>query len=335
MDEETIEKYCQALDLSVSPDNDLRKQAEAFIIEGMETPGFIAAMLHISSNPDLNRDRKIDITQAAAIQFKNIVETHWKYKDDEYAKEMREDGYKVIIIPDETKTYVKDNILTAYINVHSEKVAKQFDFIVRWITKHDFPDKWPDLANKVKEYIESDDLYGSEMFVGLYTLKSIWKRYEYEFDAKREPLNEIADILFPRLEAITTEIEGDNSDQGSRLKNLIGHWFYISNQISLCKRYLDPSMLDFIVKFNTSALEAEIDSSLTQPTESIEEIDHRAESFQWKLKKTAMNFLFRIFQKFSNPQYVNETMKPIAEHWINNYAEGIINLSNALISKAK
>ena len=131
MDAETIEKYCQALDLSVSPDNELRKQAETFIIEGMETPDFIAAMLHISSNPDLNRDRKIDITQAAAIQFKNIVETHWKYKDDDYAKEMREDGYKVIIIPDETKTYVKDNILTAYINVHSEAVAKQFDFIVR------------------------------------------------------------------------------------------------------------------------------------------------------------------------------------------------------------
>ncbi|CAI2377678.1 unnamed protein product [Moneuplotes crassus] len=266
MDEETIEEYCQALGPSVPQDNDLRKQAEAFIIEGMETPGFIAAMLHISSNPDLNRGRKIDISQAAAIQFKNIVETHWKYKDDEYAKEMREDGYKVIIIPDETKTYVKENILTAYINVHSEKVAKQFDFIVRCVTKHGFPDK-----------------------------------YEYEFDVKREPLNEIADILFPRLEAITTEICGDNSGQGSRLKILIGHCFYISNQISLCKRYLDPSMLDFIVKFNTSALEAEIDNSLTQPTESIEEIDHRAESFQWKLKKTAMNFLFRTFQKFSNP----------------------------------
>lgn len=223
MDEELVEKYCQALDLSCSPDNDLRKQAEAFILEGMETPDYIAVMLQISSNPDYNRERKIDVTQAAAIQFKNVVEGHWKYKDDDYAREMKEDGNKVIIIPDETKNYVKENILTAYINVHSEAVAKQFDYIVRVITKYDFPEKWPNLADTVKEYIEGDDLYSSQLFVGMYTLKSICKRYEYEFNTKREPLHEIADILFPRLEKITTEIEADNSDNGCRLKNLIGH----------------------------------------------------------------------------------------------------------------
>ena len=173
MDQEIIEKYCQALDLSVSSDNQLRKEAETFIIEQMETPNYIAIMLQISSNVDFNKDRKIDITQAAAIQLKNVVETHWKYKDDEFAKEMKEEGNKVIIIPDETKIYVRDNILLAYINVHSEAVARQYDFIIRIITKYDFPDKWPDLALKVKEYLNCDNYYDSQVFVGLYTLKSI------------------------------------------------------------------------------------------------------------------------------------------------------------------
>lgn len=102
MDEEQIEKYCSALDLSVSPDNTLRKEAETFLVESMEKPHFTVAMLQIASNPDYNKNRKIDITQAAAIQFKNMTETHWRYKDDEYTKECMEER-RCIIIPEEDK----------------------------------------------------------------------------------------------------------------------------------------------------------------------------------------------------------------------------------------
>lgn len=70
MEAEGIEKFCSALDLSVSPDNAIRKEAETFIVEAMEKPHFVVAMLQIASNPDFNKDRRIDITQAAAIQLK-------------------------------------------------------------------------------------------------------------------------------------------------------------------------------------------------------------------------------------------------------------------------
>lgn len=103
MDEEQIERFCQALDLSVSPDNKLRKEAEKFIIESMDKPGFIVAMLQIASNSAYNDGRKIDITQAAAIQLKNMAETHWRYEDNDHAKELREEGCKVIIISEEDK----------------------------------------------------------------------------------------------------------------------------------------------------------------------------------------------------------------------------------------
>lgn len=103
MDEELIERFCKALDLSVSPDNALRKEAETFIIEAMDQPHFIVVMLQIASNVSYNEGRKIDITQAAAIQLKNITETHWRYENNDHAKELREDGIKVIVIPEEDK----------------------------------------------------------------------------------------------------------------------------------------------------------------------------------------------------------------------------------------
>lgn len=103
MDEEEVEKFCSALDLSVSPDNNLRKEAETFIIESMEKPHFIVAMLQIASRPEWNNGRKIDVNQAASIQLKNMAESHWRYEDSKYVEELREEGAKAILIPEEDK----------------------------------------------------------------------------------------------------------------------------------------------------------------------------------------------------------------------------------------
>ena len=125
------DKFCSALELSISPDNDLRKEAEKFIIESMEKPHFVVAMLQIASNPEFNKDRNADVTQAASIQLKNMAESHWRYKDDKLTQEMKEEGCKVIVIPDQDKQFVRENILTVYINVHNETVAKQIDYTIR------------------------------------------------------------------------------------------------------------------------------------------------------------------------------------------------------------
>jgi hypothetical protein len=103
MEGEEIEKFCSALDLTVSPDNVLRKEAEKFIIEWMEKPYFVVAMLQIASNNDYNIGRRNDITQAAAIQLKNMADSHWRYVDDDYARDMKQEGWRVIIISDEDK----------------------------------------------------------------------------------------------------------------------------------------------------------------------------------------------------------------------------------------
>jgi len=231
--------------------------------------------------------------------------------------------------------YVRDNIMHWYTNVHSEVVARQIDYTIRCITKIDFPEKWPELASTVKEYINTADHYDSKVFVGLYTLKSICKRYEYEFNTKRDPLDEIVDELFPRCEEIANEVISDCSDQGCRLKNVIGQCFYISNQLSLCNRYKSTETLDSLVAFFKTCLEADIDTSLTSKTESIAVIDERIKSQQWKLKETSMHFLFRIFQKYGNPEYWDKSVVEIAKHWVTTYTEGIINLAISLIERTQ
>jgi hypothetical protein len=74
---------------------------------------------------------------------------------------------------------------------------------------------------------------------------------------------------------------------------------------------------------------------LTTKTDSIELIDERIKSQQWKLKETCMHFLFRIFQKYGNPDFVDESSKPISQHVSENYAEGLVDLSMTLISQSQ
>lgn len=131
---------------------------------------------------------------------------------------------------------------------------------------------------------------------------------------KRDPLNEIVDELFPRCEEIANAVVEDNSDQGCRLKNVIGQCFYTANQLSLCNRYKEPKAMDSLILFFKTCLESEIDESLTTKTDNTEVIDERDKSQQWKLKVTSMHFLFRIFQKYGNPDRADDSNKPIAKH---------------------
>ena len=63
------------------------------------------------------------------------------------------------------------------------------------------------------------------------------RHFEYEFEEGRNPLNEIADNLFPRIEEIFSNLMANNSIQSTMIKNKIAKILYISNQLSLCNRY--------------------------------------------------------------------------------------------------
>lgn len=50
MEESDIPRLCEALELTLSPDNQIRRKAEKFVYEAMAHNGFCSAMLHIATN---------------------------------------------------------------------------------------------------------------------------------------------------------------------------------------------------------------------------------------------------------------------------------------------
>jgi hypothetical protein len=72
---------------------------------------------------------------------------------------------------------------------------------------------------------------------GLTGLKYLCKKYEFEWDECRAPLNEVVDNIFPIIEELYSKIEGDYSFQAVKIKNIISTIFYVSNQLFISNRY--------------------------------------------------------------------------------------------------
>ena len=76
--EQFTNQLMQALQMSMNPSPDSRKQAEQFIIESQRLPGYMTYLLAIASNKQVEHATAL----AAAVQLGTLVEYHWKFKDE-------------------------------------------------------------------------------------------------------------------------------------------------------------------------------------------------------------------------------------------------------------
>lgn len=102
----------QALANSVNPNAEERKAAEAQLKQAQHQVGYASALLKISGDPSLKGKYQIDINHAASIQFGQLVEVHWKFKDVEHAQRIAGE-IDYIILNEEDKMCVRENILGA------------------------------------------------------------------------------------------------------------------------------------------------------------------------------------------------------------------------------
>lgn len=219
-------------------------------------------------------------------------------------------GFRFIIIQQEDKEYVRDNIIQLILSSDSQTVNRQLNYAVECIARTDFPDKWPGLAEQIKELLDSED--ESKITLGLESLKSVSKRFEFEYGVGRKPLEDVVNYLFPRIEAIVGMIQDNTSFEAYTIKYKIADILYVVNQINICDRYRSAEGFEKLMNFYQYSLECPIDDSLISKTEDTETIVYRKSRPEWKLKAVAMHFMFRIFQKYGNPELCDKEDKEIS-----------------------
>ena len=116
---------------TLNPDLNQRKAAEEELGRAKLQPQCVLTVLQILTQEGVD----LAVRQSAAVFFKNLVKGHWAPED--------ETAYAV---PAETKTQVKDGLLSLFLYV-PPRLQAQLSEAMSLIASHDFPNAWPKLLD--------------------------------------------------------------------------------------------------------------------------------------------------------------------------------------------
>lgn len=198
------------LQQTLSTDNSVRKQAEKFLqsIEGNQ--GYPILFLNLVNKNDVD----LTIRVAGAVTFKNYVKRNWKRDEDS-----GEDS-----INSSDRAAIKDFIVELMLQ-SPEQIQRQLSDAISIIGREDFPEKWPDLLQKMIAKFQSGDFHVINGV--LHTAHSLFKRYRFEFKSQ-ELWTEIKFVLdnfakpFTDLLNATMGLADAHSSNPAALKVIFG-----------------------------------------------------------------------------------------------------------------
>jgi hypothetical protein len=123
-------------------------------------------------------------------------------------------------------------------------VIKQYTRCITTMARFDYPERWPTLLTAdIPNALNSKNEKG--IYTGLLALLGLVKKYEYEMDEDREPLNQILSNSFGILgDLINMLIDHTQNEIALSILHLICKVFYVSNQLLLAPSLTQPGALD-------------------------------------------------------------------------------------------
>ncbi|KAK6919963.1 Importin-beta, N-terminal domain [Dillenia turbinata] len=170
---ETLQNLSQCFLNTLSPLPEPRRRAESSLAEAADAPNYALVVLRLISEPSVDEQ----IRQAAAVNFKNHLRTHWAPTSP---SEPNSPAVTSISYPE--KAQIKALIVPLMLS-SNPKIQTQLSEALALISKHDFPKLWPELLpeliSSLKRASEGSD-YASVNGI-LSTANSIFKKFRYQF----------------------------------------------------------------------------------------------------------------------------------------------------------
>ncbi|XP_013398069.1 importin-7 [Lingula anatina] len=300
-----VNKLVDVLRATLDPTQ--REQAEQQLNEVHKIIGFAPILLQVVMSDQLD----MPVKQAGAIYLKNMIMQFWHEREAEFP------GDPVPFnIHDNDKQPIRDNIVEAVIHA-SDPIRVQLAICVSNIIKHDFPGRWPNVADKVAMYIQSDN---HQTWMGaLLCLYQLIKTYEYKKSDERVPLTQAMHVLLPLIYQRCLQLLPDQSELSVLIQKQILKCFHALIQYCL--------PLDLITKEAfTQWMELFrqiVERSVPEATLQIDE-EERPELAWWKCKKWACHIITRLFERYGSPGNVQAEYNKFAEWYLKSFSAGII-----------
>ena len=143
-----INKLCSILDITAIG-NANAKEIEDKFSKYKTLPQFGPLLLTIACNNENKFSNEISLN--ASIQLKNYINSYWRYGDDpEINQSLSFDNEQIVVISNEDKNYIRQNILEGIIYIVGKeniKILKQFNQCAKKILKLDYKSIWRNAFN--------------------------------------------------------------------------------------------------------------------------------------------------------------------------------------------
>ncbi|TSL68247.1 Importin-7 [Bagarius yarrelli] len=200
-------------------DPNLREAAERQLNEGHSQVNFTSTLLQVTMSEQLD----LPVRQAGVIYLKNMVTQYWSEGDNTHSEVPSSN------IPEEDRQFIRDNIVEAII--HSpERIRVQLTTCIHHMIKHDYPNKWTAIVDKIGFYLQADN---SSCWLGiLLCLYQLVKNYEYKKPDERQPLIAAMQIFMPMLKDRFIQLLPDPSSDSVLVQKQIFKILYALFQMS-------------------------------------------------------------------------------------------------------
>lgn len=263
----------------------------------------------------MQNDVEMPVRQAGAIFLKNTINQNWEDHEVEAGQPL------VFSIHEQDRALVRSSIVDAIV-LAPEPIRVQLCVSVNNIIKHDFPNRWTEVVDKISIYLQNNDANGWNG--AMLCLHQLVKNYEYKKSNERLPLTEAMNLLLPMMyELMANLLKHDplnDNDQLVLLQKLILKIYYALTQYSLPLDVITKEMFSKWMEICVQVLDRP-----TNPAKLDENSEEDMELPEWKVKKWATHIMARMFERYGSPgNVVSKDYEEFAKWYLETFSSGVL-----------
>ena len=293
-------KLAYILDKAVnSNDNEQRKECENRFLKFKSFPNFGPILLFIACDRDNQYGQNISLN--AAIQLKNYINSYWRFgNNEEINKQLCFENEQIIIISDEDKNIIRNNILEGVICIVEKsniKILKQLNQCVKKILKFDYFNIW---NNKFIDFIiKCFDSQNQNIIIGgIMLFYQLSKLFEFEDKKPLENYNEVLIKVNNKLIFFLNECKNLKNNVETIVVYKLIKIFFKNFQGNVPEIFQNEELFNSWSEFIVLMIKTPVESQYVGDKKNI----------FWKIKNLCFQTLTRIIQKYTNLTVKNKSM---------------------------
>lgn len=241
-----------------------------------------------------------EIQQNASIQLKNFVKHFWKFSEDTNVNLSLkyEEDEKIIVIPEQDKAFIRNNIFEAFLANENKLIRKQYSECIKKIAKYELKNKFNFIIDKIIECFESG--IDNKIFAGIIIFYNIAKIFSFETGDLKEPYTQALyrthDYLVNFVPGL---LENFETEKACLITYYIIKTYFLSSTLTLDSIILKAENIEKWLCILIAILEKKYKGDLIKKTEKPEEIKILSENVYWKIKCYCMKIFNNFYSKYS------------------------------------